>query len=208
MLGRWLCLVISGLAMVGAAFSVYRVSHIPKIGVVDNGRLIANFSEAIAARKILNKQNQQWEENLKSLKDSVEYSVQRMAKEYDRANAKQRKELEKNLEHWNREYARYSKAVHSMSADKERELTEPVVKKLNDFVRTWGEEHGYDVILGSANGGVILSVHQPHDITVKVLADLNNLYGDTHISDTTDAISAVSIKEKDSKTVQQQNKAE
>jgi len=158
-------------------FCLVKVLTTPKIGVVDNSTLIANFSEAIAAKKKFDEQKAIWDNNLKTLGDSIKAAVNLMATEYDTASQKRKLELQKNLQKWNEQYANYSNAVGNMAKKREMELLQPVIDKINSFVKSWGTQHGYDIIYGTASGGVILTVSEKLNITDRILADLNKLYG-------------------------------
>ncbi len=52
----------------------------------------------------------------------------------------------------------------------------PVIERLNAFVNTWAKQNGFDIIIGSGNGGVILSTVEKYNVTDRILADLNKVY--------------------------------
>jgi outer membrane protein len=160
-----------------SGYCIVKVADIPKIGVVDNTQLISNFSEAISARKKYETEKATWDNNIKSLQDSIKSAIDIMAKGYDNAPKNQKEIMQKNLNHWNEEYARYVKAVQELSRKRESEALKPVLDKINSFVKNWGTEHGYDIIYGTAGGGVILTVNDKLNVTSKILSDLNELYG-------------------------------
>jgi Skp family chaperone for outer membrane proteins len=169
---------ITGVLALGlSGYALYAILQQPRIGVVDNAALITNFSEAINARKQFESEKAQWDANSKVMEDSIKATIDEMTKTYPGATKAKRKEMEERLQHWNSEYSRYTKTVKSLAAQKEQDLLAPVVQKVNSFIKNWGAQHRYDIIYGTAGGGVILTVNPKMEITARVLADLNALYG-------------------------------
>jgi hypothetical protein len=85
--------------------------------------------------------------------------------------------MEKRLQRWNEELTKYTRAVDDMTKQKENELLKPVIDRLNSYVRMWAGKHGFDIVIGTGNGGVILSAVEQVNITGRILDDLNKLYG-------------------------------
>jgi Skp family chaperone for outer membrane proteins len=164
------CLSAIGLGMINGR-------TIPKIGVVDNAVLLSNFADAIAARQQLDVEKKRWQDNIHSLEDSAKASFEAMRLNYDKASAARRQEMEKRLERWNTELTRYSRAVDDMTKQKENELLKPVVERLNSYVRMWATKRGFQIVIGTGNGGVILSATDQVNLTARILDDLNKYYG-------------------------------
>lgn len=153
-----------------------KIFSLPKIGIVDNVSLLANFSEAIAANKQYEEEKKQWEANIAILEDSIKTAVDVLSKEYEKASKERKKELEQKLQECNARYTQYTKNIERLYYTRREEIMGPVVTRVNDFVKQWAETHGYDVIYGTGEGGVILSVTPSLNITSKVAKDLNELY--------------------------------
>lgn len=198
-------IIITGISL----FSLIKVLSQPKMAVVDTTTLIGNFTESIAAKKKFEQEKSSWDIRAKNLKDSIKAAVDAMAKEYDSAGKTRRVELQDNLKKWNDEYARFTRALKEFSRKREMELLQPVIDKVNSFVKNWGDEHGYDIIYGTAGGGVILTVSDRLNVTSEILADLNELYGNAtteagNISDgksESESNSATGKNDPDNKTV-------
>ncbi|HEX2956968.1 MAG TPA: OmpH family outer membrane protein [Chitinispirillaceae bacterium] len=187
MKNRFLVILVLAVVLGISVFCLVKALNAPRIGVVDNATIITNFSEAIAAKKKFDEQKAVWDGNLKSLGDSIKAAVNLMAGEYDNASQKRKLELQKNLQKWNEQYANYSNSVGNLVKKREMEMLQPVIDKINSFVKSWGAQHGYDIIYGTASGGVILTVSEKLNITDRILADLNELYGSKSVqqADTT-----------------------
>jgi len=144
--------------------------------VVDNNVLMSQFSEAIQAQKNLDALEAEWKANIKTIGDSLHSVMDSLSDRYAKANEADRKKMQDHLNHWNEEYSRYTGAVEKMRTLKQKEILTPVLEKVNGFVRNWASQHGYQILLGTGNGGVILSVAEAQNVTHEVLADLNKLY--------------------------------
>jgi outer membrane protein len=173
-----LVVLLFGLIGLGGfcSYLMLRVNNTPKIAVVDNQFLVSQFSEAIVARKAFDQEKVKWENNLKAIQDTLDTIVKTMSTTYSKATPALKSEMESKLNHYNSEYRRYLKAVDQLAVNKEKELMGPVLDQLNAFVKTWAKQNGYEVVIGSANGGVILTVSEKYNVTDEILADLNKMY--------------------------------
>lgn len=179
--GSIVALVLSVIALVvcvaATVFTVFQVKTAPKIGVVDNTALLSNYADAIAARQQLDVEKKRWQDNIHSLEDSAKAAFEVMRGSYDKSPLVKRQEMEKRLQRWNEELARYTRAVDDMTKQKENELLKPVIDRLNSYVKMWAGKHGFDIVIGTGNGGVILSAVEQVNLTGRILDDLNKLYG-------------------------------
>ena len=163
--------------LAAAGLSAYLTKRTqPRVGVVDNNVLMSQFSEAIQAQKNLDALEAEWKANIKTIGDSLHSVMDSLSDRYAKANEADRKKMQDHLNHWNEEYSRYTGAVEKMRTLKQKEILTPVLEKVNGFVRNWASQHGYQILLGTGNGGVILSVAEAQNVTHEVLADLNKLY--------------------------------
>jgi outer membrane protein len=183
-------LIVSVVALGFGIFAFTKGVKVPKIGIVDNALIMSQFSEAIDARQKFEKEKSVWENNTKVLEDSLRSNAQFLSQNYAKASKEKKIELEKKMERLNNEYNRYGNAVKQMKSQKEIELLKPVVEKANSFLATWAKQKGYDIILGTGNGGVILSADQKWNITPVAIAEMNHLYEGKKVDLKTDALSS------------------
>lgn len=169
---------ITGIVAVGLAGAALVVALKPKakVGVVDNAALMTQFSEAVAANAALEDLEKGWKANLKILQDSIQATMDVLTKDYAHAKESDRQRMGEALNRWNAEYNRYQSAVANMRTEKQKEILNPVLERVNAFVKNWAREKGYGVILGTGNGGVILSVAEAQNVTPLIVADLNRVY--------------------------------
>lgn len=147
-----------------------------KIAYAETSVLISEFNEAVAARKEFEEAQKGWDANLKLLNDSLMSAMESMKQTYDKAKPPARDSMRLTLQKRNDDLQRYTSAIKKMSQDKEKDLMEPVIRKMNGFLTIWGEEHGYDLILGTLTGGNILQANSKLNVTPRILKDLNEHY--------------------------------
>jgi outer membrane protein len=183
-----------GLALGACALGLYFANRPPRIAYAETATLMTGFNEAIKARKQLEDQSKEWDGNIKTLNDSLNAAMDRLKSEYDKAPPARKNELRALLERRNEDLQRYTNAVKKMSDQKEKEVMGPVINEMNAFMKTWGKQHGYALILGTTNGGNILQADPELDVTANLLLDMNGHFQDLPIADKAGATAAEDAK--------------
>jgi outer membrane protein len=161
-------------ALAGTAWNIF--NRPPRVGYAETAVLMAEFSEAIKAKHRFEEAQKEWDKNLKSLNDSLLAAMDRMKAQFDIAGKAGKDSLRRDFEGRNDDYQRYVEAVKKMSQEKEQELMNPVIRKMNSYMEIWGKQHGYDLILGTMQGGNILQADTDLNLTSRILKDLNEQY--------------------------------
>jgi outer membrane protein len=149
-----------------------------RIGYAETSVLITNFNQAILARNKYEESQKEWDRNLKMINDSLMAAMENLKQNYEASSKPRQEEIRRNLDKWNSDRSRYAAAVKEMSKEREKALMDPVLSNLNTYLKQWGEEQGYDMILGTMTGGNILQAKSIHNVTSKFLAALNDHYKD------------------------------
>ncbi|MCD6023790.1 MAG: hypothetical protein K0Q91_706 [Fibrobacteria bacterium] len=173
----WILPALS-LAVALAALTLSWTHRGPRIAYAETSALVTEFEGSLKARKEFEALQQEWDKNLDLLNDSLLAAASRMKAGYDKAPAAERARMRADLEARNQEMQRYANAVRKMSQEKQEALMEPVLKKVNSYLDLWGREHGYDLVLGTTNGGNILQADTRLNVTRRVLDEMNAHYRD------------------------------
>lgn len=176
-------LALVALAAAAGAIALHFVQKPPKVGYAETAVLMSEFSEAIKARKEFEAAQKEWDANLKALNDSLMATMDRMKVDYDKSPAAAKDSLRNLLQKRNDDLQRYTNAVKQKAVEKEKELMDPVIRKINSHLDVWGKQHGYDMILGTMSGGNILQANPVFNVTSRVLKDLNETYQDKPAAD-------------------------
>lgn len=163
-------------ALAAAALAWNLTHKAPKIAYAETSVILAEFSEAIQARKEFDAAQKTWNENLKGLNDSLSAAMEKAKAAFDQAKPAQKDSMQKALNQRNAELQNYANTVKQQAAEKDKELMDPVIKKVNGFLDLWGKQHGYDMIFGTMTGGNVLQANPALNVTAAVLKDLNAQY--------------------------------
>lgn len=178
------------LAAAIGAIALHFAQKPPKMGYAETAVLMAEFSESIKARRSYEEAKKEWDANLKALNDSLLATMDRMKADYDKSPAATKDSLRNLLQKRNDDLQRYTEAVKRMAMTKEKELMDPVVRKINSHLDLWGKQNGYDMIFGTLSGGVILQANSGFNVTARVLKDLNDQYRELPAGDPPEAAKA------------------
>ncbi|RMG76747.1 MAG: OmpH family outer membrane protein [Bacteroidetes bacterium] len=144
-----------------------------KFGYVDSGAILSEMPEV-----------KQMQSNLDGFKTQLEKKAQSMLTAYqekqrEAAQKKERGELSpvqeeallKELQEKEQEIYKYQNESQQKLAQKEQELLEPILEKVNNAIQEVAKEEGLQFVFDSRSG-VILYADESTDITAKVKAKL------------------------------------
>ncbi len=145
-----------------------------KLGYIDTVKIFAEFKETIEAEELYKKEVEAWkkeaaemETELANLREEIQSQSLMLSEE---KLAEKKLVFEQRL----KEYQTYMTDVFGEGGQAERrnrELTQPIVERINSVIAEMAEAQGYDVILDSAQGNIIYAKKEL-DLTEFVLEKL------------------------------------
>jgi len=146
-----------------------------KIGYIDSGKIFQEYKGMESIRKQFNQEQSEWqttaEEMLRELEDlKDELESQRLMLSTDALQKK-----EETLKNRQREYEQFIQQIwgpDGRAAQKNVELTSPVVDKINSVLEKMAREEGFTMIFDIAEGSVVYA-EEGLDLTELVLEELN-----------------------------------
>jgi outer membrane protein len=174
MKNTYLSIIAVLVALIGAIYTF--LNRNPKIGYVETAVLMNEFKESIKARDEFEADKSRWDQNIKTINDSLTAALERMKSGFDKASEKEKDAMRQELDSRNAELSRYTKAIQQKAVEREKELMDPVIRKINTFLESWGKEHGFSLILGTMSGGNILQASPKLNLTSEIVKDLNAAY--------------------------------
>lgn len=161
-------LLIAGFARSSAAREL-------KIGYIHSQKILADFQESIEAQKTLDEEQRKWveeaqkkEQAIKALEDELENQSLLLS---DEKKAEKKMEIETKY----MEYQRFQQEIWGETGklyQRNKELTQPIIDKVNTVINKLGKEGNYDVIFDAAVGNIVYAKDE-FDMTQLVLDDLN-----------------------------------
>jgi len=149
-----------------------------KLGYVDTVKLFSQYSETVEAEKIYKKEVEAWrkkasemEAEIARLREEIQSQSLMLSQEKLAENQEKLAEKKLQLEQKFKEYQQYMGDIfgeEGEAAKRNKELTQPIVEKINAVIAKIAEEEGYTMIFDSSQGN-ILYAKKAMDLTDKVM---------------------------------------
>ncbi len=163
-------------ATVAIVLSIIALVKEDKIVYVDTLKLFASYRGSLKAKAEYEKKLAQWKVNVDTLTMELNNGITKYEKDKSTMTVREKKLNEELLTSKRQQLDNYRSAVSENAAKEDQTVTTQIYKEINDFLRRYGESHGYDYILGSTTVGNIVFASKGKNITDDVLASLNNEY--------------------------------
>ncbi|HEY8936106.1 MAG TPA: OmpH family outer membrane protein [Cyclobacteriaceae bacterium] len=143
---------------------------------VDSIKLMNGYNGMKDARKAYEAKTSIWKSNLDSLKTELEGKIQDYQTKQAKLSEKEKQLTEELLQAKQQEFLNYQQVVTEKIQKEDQELTTKVVSKVNEYIKKYGEDHNYEIIMAATQYGNIVYSEKGKDITEPVLAGLNKEY--------------------------------
>jgi len=143
---------------------------------VDSNKLVNGYQGMVDARKVFQQKAMTWKANV----DTLTSEVQRQIMDYEKASAQmsvREKQLSEELIRTKqKQLYEYQQAMNNQAQQEDSKMTGEVITQINAYIRKYGENHSYKIILAATDYGNLAYAHDALDITEKVLEGLNKQY--------------------------------
>ncbi len=146
-----------------------------KVGYINSQRILEEFQESQEAQRTLDEEQNQWlaeakkmEDEIKAMEDELESQSLLISEE---KKAEKLQEIQKKY----MEYQQFQQEIWGENGklyQRNKELTQPIIDKVNAVIRKIGEEGDYDIIFDATMGNIVYAKDE-YDLTEIVLDDLN-----------------------------------
>jgi outer membrane protein len=174
---------LKGLTIVALVFSIVALVvgllaylREDKIVYVDSLKLLTNYKGSKVAKEAYEKKVAVWKANIDTLTMEFNREAAKYEREKSSINAREKKLSEELLATKQQQLSSYQQATAENASKEDKEVTAKVFSEVNDFLKKYGEEHGYHYIMGATTMGNIVYAQKVHDITDEVLKKLNEEY--------------------------------
>jgi len=145
-----------------------------KLGYVDTVKLFSQYSETVEAEKIYKKEVEAWRKKASEMEAEIARLREEIQSQSLMLSQEKLAEKKLQLEQKFKEYQQYMGDIfgeEGEAAKRNKELTQPIVEKINAVIAKIAEEEGYTMIFDSSQGN-ILYAKKAMDLTDKVLERL------------------------------------
>jgi outer membrane protein len=158
------------------AFATWMFMQRRQVAYVDTNVLMEKYKGMIEAKKEYKGKVKVWKANVDSLMKNWEVELKTYEKERTSMSKKEIKLKEELLRNKQQQIGNYQQAIQEKAMKEEQLATQTVVNQVNDYIKEYGEKHGYDFIYGANGTGNIVYANKDYDITEDVLKGLNDEY--------------------------------
>ncbi|WP_028980229.1 OmpH family outer membrane protein [Sporocytophaga myxococcoides] len=148
----------------------------PKIGYVRSGELVKNFEGMKEAKNIYKSKMEKWQANIDTLQGDYRSAVSKYTNDLPGLSKKEKEERELYLGKQEQGIRDYVKSLEEKAKEEDEKMTQAVLNQINSYIKEYGENHGYDVILGLTQEGNVLYGNDSKDITEDLLKGINDWY--------------------------------
>jgi outer membrane protein len=143
---------------------------------VDAVKLVANYKGMDVAKKELEARSLNWNANLDTLQRELESTVANYEKTRNILSAREKQLTEELLRTKQEQFLNYQQMVKESFQKADQEYSTKVLGKVNEFIKRYGEEHGFTIIFAATQYGNIAYANTDLDITDELLTGLNTEY--------------------------------
>lgn len=172
---RKLVVMLMGGALALAGSAVSALAQEVKIGYIDSIKIFAENKETQEAERVYRQDVQQWE----AQKLRMEQELARMGEELNAQSPmlSEEKKSERRLEMQRKmdEYKRFMEETFGdsgLAAKRNKELTQPIVDKINRIIEAIAIDQKYTMVFDVANANIVYA-DKKFDLTDLVLTRLN-----------------------------------
>lgn len=145
------------------AVAFWSQSTHPQLAYVRSEVLINEFAGMQEARQQYQQKQQEWQAHL----DTLHADYTRL--EQSGGSVDELTFVARNIQ-------QYTARMEQLAQEEDQQMTQAVLDQVNAFVEQYGQEQGYDLIMGTTQSGSILYGNAALDITEELLTALNHHY--------------------------------
>lgn len=166
---------VIGLLLVSLGFLINLNFNKTKIAYVRIDELVNKYSGMLEARELYKTRVADLEANLDSLHLSYQTAVSQYNSKFESFTDTQKQLEETKLHQYENNIRQYTQVVESKKKEEDTKLTSGVLNQIESFVDEYGDQNGYEMIIGS-HAGTVMHGSNSLDITEEVLKALNDQY--------------------------------
>jgi outer membrane protein len=148
-----------------------------KIGYIDSIKIFAEYKETQEAEQLYKNEVDAWKAQAASMEQTIVKLQDELKAQSLMLSEEKQKEKKLELDQKMQEYQSFMQDTFGddgLAARRNKELTQPIVDKINDILEELGENEGYSVIFDVANANIVWA-SKALDLTETVLEKLNQM---------------------------------
>ncbi len=143
---------------------------------VDVNKLLDGYERTAVVRSEFEKKAASMNANVDSLLGDWQKELKVYEKERSGMSKKELALKQELLGNKQQQLNAYQQAIQKQLKEEDQKVTQTVVNDINDFVKEYGKENGYSIILGATGSGTIMYADESADLTDEILEKLNKSF--------------------------------
>ncbi|MDZ7724296.1 MAG: OmpH family outer membrane protein [candidate division KSB1 bacterium] len=155
------------------AFSMTAAAQ--KLGYVNSNQILAEYKEAQDAQEQLDKLNREWEEEARQMQQQFQQLGQQLESQKLLLSEERQQEKQQELQALYQKIQQYQNQKWGQNGEfyqRQDEIMQPIIEKINTAIRKVGEEEEYDYIFDTVSGNIVYVGENQRDLTQLVLDEL------------------------------------
>ncbi|NAS32832.1 OmpH family outer membrane protein [Flavobacteriaceae bacterium R38] len=169
-------LPISVIAIITSISSFFYFQSSTNLVYVDVNKLLDGYERTKVEREAFTKKATTLKSNVDSLVVNWQTELKTYEKERSSMSKKEIELKQQLLSNKQQQINNYQQAIQKQIQEEEQKSTQTVINDINDYIKTYGKEHGHKIIFGASGAGNIMYASESTDLTEKVLEGLNKNY--------------------------------
>lgn len=146
------------------------------IAYVDSSKLINSYQGMVDARKAYQHNSSTWKANIDTLAADLKKAISRYEKESGQMSEKEKSLSQELIRTKQKQLMDYQKAIEEKAKLEDSKKTGQVLEQVNAYLKKFGAENKYKIILVATEIGNIAYAQEGVDVTEEVLTGLNKEY--------------------------------
>lgn len=142
-----------------------------KIAYIDAGRIYNEYKGIKLAKVEFEKKAELFKSRVDTLSGKIKLDIMKI--DQNRGDKIRHQQFVDSVRFHKKQLFDYQSAMEQSLKQEESKLTQKAMIKLNEFIKEYGNDHGYDMILIASPSGTIAFAKEKFDITEKILAEAN-----------------------------------
>lgn len=158
------------------SISVILFTREERVVYVDSAKLLNNYKGMATARATYQSKANSWKANVDTLASEVQKLIFKYEHESKLMTAKERSLSQELIRTKQRQFTEYQQAIQTQAQQDDAKMTGDVITQVNTYLKKYGEERGYKIIIAATEYGNLAYADESLDITDEVLEGLNAAY--------------------------------
>ena len=143
---------------------------------VDINKMVEGYDRTKVEREAFNNKVSTMKANVDSLMAGWQDELKAYEKERSGMTKKELELKQELLQNRQQQINNYQQAIQKQIQEEDQKMTQTVINDINDYVKEYGESHGYRIIFGAGGTGNIMYAEEGADLTEEILKQLNADY--------------------------------